>query len=334
MGLLTVTGATLAALGVGLVVVRRRIVKKWIDMRLDETSLDGQTIVITGGNVGLGYEAALDCARRGAHVVMGCRNLNKGQEAAHSIQDAIAKDAPSPLVDCLELDLSQLASVRAFASQVKQKYKQIDAVVCNAGVWVPMEQEKKTPDGLEVHFGVNHLAHFELTRSLKDHLQNSRIIFVASSLAKSGQLDFDSQDFVKQGRTVSDGKKSFAPTAYCDSKLMNILCCKHLATLLPSSVTTYAVCPGFCRSSLSRNVDVPVLGRILMVPLMRLVQRTTVQGAQNIVFTVIADKGKLQSGAVYSDGVVDAELTDYVESLESEAAKQLWQVSEQIAREI
>lgn len=290
----------------------------------------------------VGYEAALDLARRGARVILACRNLAKGGKAVQRIQNVTGNNS----VECRHLDLSSLASVRAFAANIGQECNKIHAVILNAGVWFPMQDNKTTSDGFEIHFGVNHLAHFELIKLLLDHLMNCRIIFVASSLAKSGQIDFDSQDFVKKGRRSKPNEQpSFAPTGYCDSKLMNILCSKHLATtVLPddddddgddSSVTSYAVCPGFCRSSLARNVHVSWLASLVMLPLMWLVQRTTVQGAQNIIFLVVTDKSRLQSGAVYSDGAVDKAMTQYVESrLPVDAPRRLWEVSEKVANEI
>jgi NAD(P)-dependent dehydrogenase (short-subunit alcohol dehydrogenase family) len=329
MGLATTAGSVAIILGAStLYLLRRRISKNWIRYENKE-DLSGKLVVITGGNVGLGYETAKDLAGRHARVIMGCRNVQKGQEAVEAIQVATGNDA----VECLELDLSSLSSVRMFCSEVKSKYPPIDILILNAGVWVPMDLHQTTSDGFEIHFGVNHLAHFEMARLLESHMAkpSSRIVFVASSLAKSGKIDFDGLDFVREGRVPE--KPSFAPTGYCDSKLMNAFTCRQLATTLPSHVTTYAVCPGFCRSSLGRNVTFPLYKKVMMAPFMLLLQRSAVQGAQNIVFASIEDKDNLTSGGFYRDGEIQQELSDYIDSLGSDAPEQLWRLSDKLATE-
>jgi NAD(P)-dependent dehydrogenase (short-subunit alcohol dehydrogenase family) len=345
-GTVSVVGLSFA--GLSAFWLRRRVSKHWISPETNRSlnlDLGGQVVVITGGNVGLGYEAAIDLARRNARIVLGCRSTTKGQQAVEAIQTATGNAA----VECLELDLASLESVRTFAATIKSKYEpsSIHSIILNAGVWVSMEQGEKTKDGFEVHFGVNHLAHLLLAQILKDHLAksgDSRIVFIASSLLKSGKIDFGKQDFTYDGRTETASpdkcdrsdkkkkKKSFAPIGYCDSKLMNALTCRHLATMLPPNVSTYALCPGFCRSSLGRNVSFPWYKMMLIAPLFRLIQRTTVQGAQNIVFAVLQDKDKLKSGAMYQDGKIMEKETDYIDSLGSDAPKQLWDLSEKLLR--
>lgn len=332
MGLGATAGSVAVVLGAStLYLFRRRISKHWINLQSQEFDLTGKVIVITGGNVGLGYEAAKDFAGRHARVILGCRNVQKGQEAVEGIQVATGNDA----VECLELDLASLSSVRMFCSELKSKYPPIDALVLNAGVWVPMDQEQKTKDGFEAHFGINHLSHFEVVRLLTDHMAKpaSRIVFVASSLAKSGKINFETLDFVKDGRVPAEGKKSFAPTGYCDSKLMNALTCRQLATTLPPHVKTYAVCPGFCRSSLGRNVIFPLYKKMLFGPIMFMVQRTTLQGAQNIVFVTVEDESKLENGGFYRDGEIEKDVSDYVDSLGSDAPEQLWKLSDKLVTE-
>ena len=290
----------------------------------------------------MGYEAALDLARRHrVHVVLGCRNLAKGQAAVAAILQQGKNDATAVVtVECLELDLASLESVRRFAATIQSRFQPdtIHSIVLNAGVWVPMGGSKaeKTNDGFEVHFGVNHLAHFLLVQTLKDHLakssSDSRIVFVSSSLLKSGQIDLEKQDFVYDGRRADEEEsaRSFAPTAYCDSKLMNALTCRHLATILPPNVTTYALCPGFCRSRLGRHVSFAWYKKILIAPILLLIQRTAAQGAQNIVFAVVQDKSKLQSGAIYQDGQIMTKEMEYMDSLGSDVPKKLWDLSEKL----
>lgn len=345
MGGGTITLGAAALVGLSAMVMRLRISRNWINAsKIPTEDLTGKVIVITGANTGLGFEAALDLARRKATVVIGCRDVGKGQEAV----DLIKKKTGNTNVECIELDLASLQNVRAFATTIISKYPKIHALVCNAGVLVPMEEKTKTKDGLEIHFGVNHLAHFELVERLLAHLasmddEKSRIVFVSSSLSEQGKLNLETQDFVRDGRQEEeetekgDGqnkKSSIIPTGYSDSKLMNAMACKHLDTLLPSHITTYAVCPGFCRSSLGRHVEFPWYKKMMIGPVFLMIQRTAVQGAQNILFCTLEDKDKLQSGAMYRDGVILTSVMDHMASFGMDAPKKLWDISEKLSREI
>ena len=310
MGALTILGGTSALFATSIYLVRRRISKNWLTPSsiTNAVSLSKKhTVVITGGNSGLGYETALDLARRGAKIVLGCRDTASGETAAKSIRTA----SNNQDVSCMGLDLASLASVRKFANEVKENHTDIYALVCNAGVWVPMDQKQKTNDGYEIHFGVNHLGHFlliqELLPQLKSSGMDSRVVLVSSSLSKSGKIDMESKNFIKEGRPQPE--QGFAPSGYCDSKLMNALTARHLSKeLVGSNVTTYAVCPGFCKSQLGRYVEMPSYKRTIAGPMMRLFQRSSAQGAQNIVFATVQDKSELVSGGFYQDGKVNEEM--------------------------
>ena len=246
-------------------------------------------------------------------------------------------------MECLNLDLTSLASVKDFINKVRSepKYSSVHGLVCNAGVWIPEDEKKihRTKDGLEMHFGVNHLSHLLLSTGLAEQLSasgNGRIVFVSSSLMKSGQIDMEDRGFVRDVRKINEEKSSSfgPPAAYCDSKLMNVLTCKHLSTLLPPSVTTYAVCPGFCRSSLGRNVQTRFYQRLLLAPVMLMIQRSPQLGAQNIIFATIEDKDQLKSGTLYKDGEVAEEHMDYVASFGDDLPRQFFELSEGLIREI
>src|SRR6266853_6286076 len=123
--------------------------------------LSGKTIVVTGGNSGIGYEAALEFARKHADVILACRSLEKGGAAADKIKANVSGGAQ---VDVMELDLSNLKSVRAFADKFHQRRQKLDVLCNNAGVMaLPYG---RTADGFEMQFGTNHLGHFALTGAL------------------------------------------------------------------------------------------------------------------------------------------------------------------------
>ena len=321
----------LALIIIGLVVLRRRIAKGWItpdDVNKHAVKLSKEdVVVITGGNTGLGFQTALDLAQRGATIVLACRDSVSGGRAANWIRVCTRNDN----VEYIYCDLASLKSVRAFAGALKTKHKNVYALICNAGVWVPMEQKHHTDDGYEIHFGVNHLSHLLLIQLLLPNMKQtgngSRVVLVSSSLLKNGLIDMETKDFVHQGRIAK--KKSFAPTGYCDSKLMNALTCRQLAKeLAVSNTTTVVVCPGFCKTDLGRNVKTSML----MAQLMKMFQRSAIQGAQNIIFAAVQDSRQLTSGEMYKDGKVAEEETQRVLEMAAQQQK-FWELSMELIRE-
>ncbi len=139
---------------------------------------NGRVAVVTGANSGLGLETARELARKGAHVVMAARNLEK---AAAAEQDILA-GIPDASLEVRHLDLGSLDSVRTFATEVVNAHDRIDILVNNAGEMATPQQ--KTADGFELQFGTNHLGHFALTAQLMPALLRSeagRVVTVTST---------------------------------------------------------------------------------------------------------------------------------------------------------
>ena len=177
----------------------------------DIPDLSGKTIVVTGGNSGIGYEAALEFARKRADVILACRDLGKARTAAAQI----AATASGAKVEVMELDLSNLASVRGFSDAFHLQYPALDVLCNNAGVMaIPYRQ---TADGFEMQFGTNHLGHFALTGLLLDRLiatEGARVVNVASGAHRLGSIRFDDLQWKNGYRKWS---------AYGQSKLANLL---------------------------------------------------------------------------------------------------------------
>jgi len=127
---------------------------------------DGQTIVITGANSGIGLEATRELARNGATVIMACRSTERGEDAANGVRGEIP-DADLRVEEC---NLGDLESVRSFAAGLEDEA--IDVLINNAGVMAIPRSE--TADGFETQFGVNHLGHFALTGLLLESLSDRR----------------------------------------------------------------------------------------------------------------------------------------------------------------
>ncbi len=171
----------------------------------------GRIAVITGGNGGLGFEAARAMAAKGARVVLACRSAAKGEEAAARIR-AGARDAD---VAVMPLDLADLASVRAFSEAFASRYPRLDVLCNNAGVMAIPHQ--RTKDGFEMQIGTNHLGHFALTGVLLPSLREApgaRVVTVTSTVHKLGRVRLDDlQSERSYGRWP----------AYAQSKIANLM---------------------------------------------------------------------------------------------------------------
>lgn len=154
-------------------------------------AVNGKTVVITGGNSGIGYDAAKVFAKNGANVILAVRNEEKGEESAQRL----LKRAKGPTIEVMKLDLSDLTSVRDFSASFLSKFDSLDLLINNAGVMVP--PYTKTKDGFELQFGCNHLGHFALTGLLLPLLkstENSRVVTVSSIAHRGAKIDFDNLD--------------------------------------------------------------------------------------------------------------------------------------------
>jgi len=207
----------------------------------DMPDLTGKIVVVTGGNSGLGLEAARRFARKGAHLVLACRDLVKAAVAV----EIIRSESVGARVDSLPLDLASLASVREFASRFVAHYSQLDLLCNNAGVMaLPY---RKTVDGFEMQFGTNHLGHFALTGLLLDRLlttPGARVVNVSSGAHRMGKIRFDDLQWER-------GYRKWA--AYGQSKLANLLFTYELQRRLERAakgLLSVAAHPGYAATNL------------------------------------------------------------------------------------
>jgi NAD(P)-dependent dehydrogenase (short-subunit alcohol dehydrogenase family) len=212
--------------------------------------MQGRTVVITGGNSGIGLVAARELARQGAALVLACRDTDKTAAALESINAVAA----TPAIN-VPVDLASLESVRRLAAELLARCPRIDVLINNAGLF-PSSQER-TADGFEMQFGVNHLSHFLLTALLRDRLvatKDARVVTVSSMLHKRGRIDFESFRGVP---------KYSANAAYAQSKLANVLFALALARRLEGTgVTSNVLHPGGVATDITR--DLPWLVRKLI----------------------------------------------------------------------
>ncbi|NGY62780.1 SDR family NAD(P)-dependent oxidoreductase [Lentzea sp. NEAU-D13] len=204
---------------------------RWTEADIPDQT--GRIVLVTGANSGLGLRTAQVLAGRGAHVIMGCRSVQRGQEARRAVQGS---------AEVLELDLADLSSVRAAAEQVDQ----LDVLINNAGIMaVPLG---KTVDGFERQFGTNHLGHAALTWLLLPALRQrpgARVVTVASLAHQYGRIDFDDPNWERRAYTLRG--------SYGQSKLANILFARELERR-SSDVTSIAAHPGVTVTELTNNM--------------------------------------------------------------------------------
>ncbi len=149
----------------------------------DIPDLTSRTAVVTGANGGLGLETTLGLAGAGAHVVMAARNQTKAADAEAAVRVA----HPDASLEIVELDLGSLASVRNAADEILDRHAAIDILVNNAGLMAM--PERRTADGFEMQFGVNHLGHFAFTAHLLAALLRAdaaRVVTVTSTAHHMG----------------------------------------------------------------------------------------------------------------------------------------------------
>ncbi len=220
----------------------------------DIPSLAGKHIIITGANSGIGYHAALKLVRKGAHVVLACRDPQRGQEALARLN----ADSPSAHTRLAILDLSSLASVRKFAEDELAQNLPLHILINNAGVMTPPKR-LQTAEGFELQFGTNVLGHFALTALLMPALERAasassdrpRVVTIASIAHKRGRLNFDD---LQSTRTYSPMK------AYQQSKLADLMFAFELDRRLRaanSRVMSIAAHPGVANTNLFQGVDYP-----------------------------------------------------------------------------
>ncbi|MDP1826058.1 MAG: SDR family oxidoreductase [Archangium sp.] len=199
--------------------------------------------IVTGANTGIGFELARGLLERGATVVLGCRDLKKGEAA----RAQLVLETGNENAVLMQVDLANLARLRNFVTKFEARFSRLDLLVHNAGVWP--RTRRKTEDGFELTFGVNHLGPFFLTHALRPLLElsaPSRVVVLTSSMHFEAGVDFDDLQF--KVRRFHGG------TAYGQSKLCNVLFTLGLARRLEGrGVTVNAVHPGVVATELSRE---------------------------------------------------------------------------------
>ena len=286
----------------------------------------GRTAVVTGANSGLGLVTARELARAGAHVVLACRNLDKGRAAVAEIE----REVPGAELELEELDLASLGSVRAFAERFLARHDGLDLLVNNAGVMAP--PRRVTADGFELQFGTNHLGHFALTQLLLPAMEgreDARVVTLSSNAHKLGRIAFDD---------LQGERRYFRWTAYCQSKLANLLFARELDRRLRargSTVKSVAAHPGYAATNL-QSAAAPLFDRLVMKIGNFVVAQDDDMGALPQLYAATAPG--LEGGEyVGPDGIGEHRgrpklVKPARAGLGERSARRLWDVSEELTR--
>ncbi|KAF5307646.1 hypothetical protein FQR65_LT06701 [Abscondita terminalis] len=261
--------------------------------------LVGKTAIVTGSNIGIGYYTALDFAKRGARVILACRNQTKAEKA----KSKIINETGNKNVVVKILDLSSFKSVRKFAKEVNETEKRLDILVNNAGGGV--FTELYTSDGL---------------KSQMQKSTPSRVVTVSTTSAIWGKIDT---------LTLNPSFRFFCETlTYFTAKL-----CSHLFTielaqrLKGTGVTANVVHPGAIKSDFFKGS--PSIPTTLLAICMKMFFKSTKAGAQTSIYVAIANELDGVSGKFF----VDCAESEYLRAIEDrDLAKAVWAKSEEIVK--
>ena len=296
--------------------------EKWTADRIPDQS--GRTAVVTGANSGLGLVTSRELARKGAAVVLACRNLEKGEAARKEIE----AHAPGAQLELEELDLASLDSVREFAERFKASHEGLDLLINNAGVMAT--PRRSTADGFELQFGTNHLGHFALTGLLIGEMEgreDARVVTLSSNAHKFGRIAFDN---------LGGDRRYFRWRAYGQSKLANLLFALELDRRLRaagSTVKSLAAHPGYAATNL-QFAGPPGLDAAVMKGLNRGFAQNDELGALPTLYA--ATQPGLEGGTFCGpDGFLEQRghpkpVSPSGAARDEQVARRLWEVSEEM----
>lgn len=289
----------------------------------DLTDMSRKTCIVTGATSGIGKATALELARRGATVVLICRNRQKGEAVAREIQALTRSGA----IDLLVADLSSQRQVHAVAAEFNRKFERLHVLVNNAGATFPKRAE--SVDGIEMTLAVNHLAPFLLTNLLLDRLkttEGARIVNVNSDAHEQGKIDFsDLQMRRHYGRGVG-------MRAYSNAKLANLLTMYELSRRIQGTrVTVNALHPGYVATNIVtlENATGPWQ---LLKPFWGIAMRfilTPEKGATTSIYLACSPQVTSVSGRYFEKCVPAASSPT---SCDRDMQMRMWDVSEQLTR--
>jgi NAD(P)-dependent dehydrogenase (short-subunit alcohol dehydrogenase family) len=288
---------------------------------MDLKNLTGRVCVVTGANSGIGKETAKGLANQGAHVVMVCRDAERGAAAQEEIRaTAMQAQGIDYRVDLLLADLATQSEVRSLADTLLTEYDRLDVLVNNAGVF--LGERELTTDGIEATFAINHLAPFLLTHLVLDRMNataraegEARIVVVSSEAHRGVSLTVDDLN----------AESSYSPMqAYGQSKLANVLFTHELARRIhDTKVTVNAVHPGVVATNIFRDSD--WFSRIARF--FKVFYKNPEEGAKGPLYLAASPELDGVSGEYFNEA---ERVNPSPEAYNEKIAARLWQVSREL----
>ncbi|CAF4859672.1 unnamed protein product [Pieris macdunnoughi] len=248
-----------------------------------KTSLEGKTVLVTGGNSGIGFETAKNLAQRGARVI-----IADVTNAEKSVEEII-RFTGNEKVEYRYLNLANFKSVKVFAEDINKTIDHLDILVNNAGC---LMDNKITEDGINTIMQVNYLGPYLLTKLILAKLNKtqSRIVNVSSGMYFCGELDLQDLAGLKQNNFVE---------SYNNSKLCTVLWTKALAKTLPTNVSVFCLHPGMVATNIVGFIKGPI-GTFLK-KCSTLIVRNPYEGAQTSIHLCVAPDIEALSGSYFSN---------------------------------
>ncbi len=281
----------------------------------------GKVVIVTGANSGIGYETAREMSRRGAEVILACRDEDRGMNAIKNIIEEI----PKANLVMAHLDLSDLNQIKKFSDRIHEDYRKIDILINNAGVM--MDSLTMTKQGFEFHFGINHLGHFALTGHILDLLlgeENSRVVNVASIAEKKAKIFWNDLNCERRKYSMWGN--------YSQSKLANLLFTfefKRQFESIGHPLKIVAAHPGLTATNIMRNMSENRISDLLL----RKIAQSQSIGALPILYAAVED---VESGDyIGPDGVMEirghpTKVNSSRSARNAISSSKLWKISEDL----
>lgn len=278
-----------------------------------KNEMKGKLCLVTGASRGIGFYVARGLALIGADVVLASHNRERGESALRLIREYAGNDS----IAFMQVDLSSQDDIRSFTDSFKRQYERLDVLVNNAGGFFLKRQE--SIDGIEKTFALNHLNYFMTTLLLLNPLlaaDSARIVNVASESHRNQHMHFDDLQF----------EHGYNPmTAYGQSKLANLLFTYELSRRLASiDVTVNALHPGFVGTHLGKQNP---FVQIFLSPIHFFFAKKPEEGAETPVYLASSPQVEGVTGKYFID---QEPVHSSPASYDAEAAKRLWEISEQL----
>jgi NAD(P)-dependent dehydrogenase (short-subunit alcohol dehydrogenase family) len=288
----------------------------------------GRRVVITGANSGIGFEAALELARKGAELILPARTQSKAEDAASRILRQVPQAHLHPEI----LDLAEQASIHAFVRRMIERFpgQSLDLLINNAGV-MALPQREITLDGFERQFATNYLGPFALTGLLLPSIKakpGSRVVTLSSGASHQGKINFDNLQ----------GERVYKPMfqAYAQSKLADLIFAQELQrrlTVVGSPIISTAAHPGYAVTNLQAD-HVGAGLTLLMAAMKPFLSQNAAHGALPTLFAAVSAEA-VPGGYYGPDGV--GELKGHPTAvrlakgaMDQAVAKRLWIESERL----